>query len=54
VLYGTSDVLVPAAHGAWLAATIPGAEAQVSELGHMGDPDEDLVGSLAWLTAAAP
>ena len=36
VWYGRADTLVPAAHGDWLAARIPGAEAFVSDLGHQG------------------
>ncbi len=51
VRYGTSDVLVPAAHGAWIARTVPGAAVVSSGLGHLGDPDVDLVESLSWLTA---
>jgi pimeloyl-ACP methyl ester carboxylesterase len=50
IRYGTSDVLVPAAHGEWLARTVPGADVRLNELGHMGDPDNDLVEALAWLT----
>jgi pimeloyl-ACP methyl ester carboxylesterase len=52
VWYGTSDVLVPAAHGAWIARTVPGAVARLNALGHMGDPDKDVVEALGWLTAA--
>jgi pimeloyl-ACP methyl ester carboxylesterase len=51
IRYGTSDVLVPAAHGAWLAAAIPGATVKLNRLGHLGDPDVDLVERNAWLTA---
>ena len=41
VRYGAKDTLVPAAHGAWLAAHVPGASEVVEdEQGHMGDPDE--------------
>jgi pimeloyl-ACP methyl ester carboxylesterase len=48
--YGRTDVLVPAAHGDWLAAHIPGAEAWVDdESGHMGD-DEAIKRELAWMT----
>ncbi len=52
VWYGTSDVLVPPAHGEWIARTVPGAVVRLNALGHMGNPDADLVESLAWLTAA--
>jgi pimeloyl-ACP methyl ester carboxylesterase len=43
VRYGATDVLVPAAHGAWLAAHVPGATVVVDEVsGHMTTPDERL------------
>ena len=43
VRYGATDVLVPAAHGAWLAAHIPGAVVLVDEVsGHLSTPDERL------------
>jgi pimeloyl-ACP methyl ester carboxylesterase len=43
VRYGARDVLVPPAHGAWLAAHIPGATVLVDEVsGHMSTPDEGL------------
>jgi pimeloyl-ACP methyl ester carboxylesterase len=43
VRYGAGDVLVPAAHGAWLAAHIPRATVLVDEVsGHMSTPDERL------------
>jgi pimeloyl-ACP methyl ester carboxylesterase/phosphatidylglycerophosphate synthase len=49
VRYGAKDVLVPAAHGAWLGRHVPGATVVVEEVqGHLGDPDE--VGELIrWL-----
>jgi pimeloyl-ACP methyl ester carboxylesterase len=48
--YGRTDVLVPAAHGDWLAAHVPGAEVWVDdESGHMGD-DEAIKRELAWMT----
>ena len=56
VTYGRTDVLVPAAHGDWLAAHVPGAEAWVDDVsGHMG-ADDELERQYAWLTgrAAAP
>ncbi len=46
--YGRADTLVPAAHGDWLAANVPGAVAEVSEVGHMGD-DADVERQRAWL-----
>ncbi len=52
VRYGTSDVLVPPGHGKWIAQTVPGAMVKLNELGHMGDPDVDLVDRHAWLTAS--
>ena len=52
VWYGTSDVLVPPSHGEWIARAVPGAVARVSDLGHLGDPDSDLVERHAWLTAS--
>ena len=49
VSYGRVDTLVPAAHGDWLAAHIPGATTRVLEqAGHMGD-DETVELDMAWL-----
>jgi pimeloyl-ACP methyl ester carboxylesterase len=43
VRYGATDVLVPAAHGMWLGAHVPGATVLVDESsGHMSTPDERL------------
>ena len=43
VRYGTNDVLVPAAHGAWLAGNVPGAEVVVDEeAGHLAAPEKQL------------
>ena len=43
IRYGESDVLVPAAHGRWLAAHIPGASVMVDrDRGHLSTPDEHL------------
>ena len=50
VWYGTRDVLTPPRHGEWIARTVPGAVVRLNDLGHMGDPDADLVERLAWLT----
>jgi pimeloyl-ACP methyl ester carboxylesterase len=47
--YGRQDQLVPAAHGDWLAAHVPGAETWVDEgSGHMGD-DASVARDLGWL-----
>jgi hypothetical protein len=48
--YGDADTRVPAAHGRWLAATIPGATEQRDEVGHIGtlDPDE-IARQFTWL-----
>ncbi len=50
VWYGTQDVLTPPLHGEWIARTVPGAEARLNDLGHLGDPDADLIERHAWLT----
>jgi pimeloyl-ACP methyl ester carboxylesterase len=51
--YGRTDVLVPAAHGDWLAEHVPGAIAWVDdESGHMG-ADEQIEREYAWLTGRA-
>jgi pimeloyl-ACP methyl ester carboxylesterase len=43
VHYGTQDVLVPAAHGAWLAANVPSAKVVVNDdQGHMNTPEHGL------------
>ena len=40
IRYGSQDVLVPAAHGAWLAGHVPGAEVVVDDgAGHLTDPE---------------
>jgi len=47
--YGRQDQLVPAAHGDWLAAHVPGAEVWVNDgTGHMGD-DAEVERDLGWL-----
>lgn len=43
IRYGIGDVLVPAAHGAWLAEHVPDPVVQVDNgAGHMSTPDERL------------
>jgi pimeloyl-ACP methyl ester carboxylesterase len=40
IRYGSKDVLVPAAHGAWLADHVPGADVVVDdEAGHLAGPE---------------
>ena len=53
--FGRSDTLVPAAHGDWLAAHIPGVEVFASDFGHFGE-DADAARELDWLAGreAAP
>jgi pimeloyl-ACP methyl ester carboxylesterase len=54
LIYGRTDVLVPAAHGDWLAAHMSGAEAWVDqEAGHMGD-DSNVERDMAWLAQPDP
>jgi pimeloyl-ACP methyl ester carboxylesterase len=54
VRYGLTDVLVPAAHGAWLGTHVPNATvvAEAGE-GHLGDPDL-VVERTRWLVTGAP
>jgi pimeloyl-ACP methyl ester carboxylesterase len=53
VRYGLTDVLVPPAHGEWLAATVPGCTVKVDQVaGHMGaDPEEEIADTARWLSA---
>jgi pimeloyl-ACP methyl ester carboxylesterase len=47
--YGRQDVLVPAAHGDWLAERVPNATTWIDDsTGHMGSSDE-MERNLAWL-----
>jgi len=50
--YGRADTLVPAAHGEWLASSIPDAVAEVSDAGHLG-ADETVESHMAWLAGRA-
>jgi pimeloyl-ACP methyl ester carboxylesterase len=50
--YGRADNLVPAAHGDWLAAHVPGATVEVTDVGHLGD-DAQVEGQMAWLSGRA-
>lgn len=52
IRYGAQDVLVPAAHGAWLASHLPAAKVVVNtDGGHLVDPDVR-VAELSELAAA--
>ena len=43
IRYGADDVLVPASHGRWLAAHVPGATTVVTTgAGHMTSPEESI------------
>jgi pimeloyl-ACP methyl ester carboxylesterase len=43
IRYGEDDVLVPSAHGRWLAAHVPGASVTIDhDRGHLSTPDEHL------------
>jgi pimeloyl-ACP methyl ester carboxylesterase len=51
VRYGLTDVLVPPAHGEWLAANVPGCIVEVENAaGHLGDnPEEQIAADVRWL-----
>ena len=51
IRYGLTDVLVPPAHGEWLAANVPGCLVIVDGVGgHLGsDPAEEIAENLRWL-----
>jgi pimeloyl-ACP methyl ester carboxylesterase len=50
VVYGSTDVLVPVAHGEWLAAHVPGCIVKVEESGHLGvDPVTEITENVRWL-----
>jgi pimeloyl-ACP methyl ester carboxylesterase len=52
VRYGLTDVLVPPAHGVWLAANVPGCIVDVEDTaGHLGsNPEEEIAGNARWLS----
>ena len=53
VRYGAKDVLVPAAHGAWLGRHVPGATVVVEQAqGHLSDPDT-VVERMRWLVTGS-
>jgi pimeloyl-ACP methyl ester carboxylesterase len=53
IRYGLTDVLVPPAHGEWLAANVPGCIVEVeTSAGHLGDdPEEQIASDARWLRA---
>jgi pimeloyl-ACP methyl ester carboxylesterase len=56
VEYGVTDVLVPAAHGEWLAANVPGCVVKLNDdAGHLGsDPEREIAENIAWLRDGVP
>jgi pimeloyl-ACP methyl ester carboxylesterase len=56
VWYGSSDVLVPPAHGEWLAENVPGCLVKVDDVaGHMGsDPEQEIAENMRWLRDGVP
>jgi pimeloyl-ACP methyl ester carboxylesterase len=56
VRYGATDVLVPPAHGEWLAANVPGCVVKVDDTaGHLAsDPVQEITESLHWLRDGVP
>jgi pimeloyl-ACP methyl ester carboxylesterase len=55
VWWGAEDVLVPAAHGEWIARTVPGALPRVDRTGgHLADPDTEFVLLSRWLVDGTP
>jgi pimeloyl-ACP methyl ester carboxylesterase len=52
IRYGLTDVLVPPAHGEWLAANVPGCIVHTEETaGHMGsNPEEQIAADSRWLS----
>jgi len=51
VRYGKTDVLVPPAHGDWLAANVPGCVVTIDDVaGHLpAEPAQEIVENLHWL-----
>jgi len=56
IRYGATDVLVPPAHGEWLAANVPGCVVKVDDdAGHLGsDPEQEIAEHVLWLRDGAP
>lgn len=56
VRYGLTDVLVPPAHGEWLAANVPGCLIEIeTSAGHLGeDPEKQIASDARWLSEGIP
>jgi pimeloyl-ACP methyl ester carboxylesterase len=56
IRYGITDVLVPQAHGDWLAAHVPGCLVKIDDdAGHLGhDPVEEISEEMRWLRDGVP
>jgi pimeloyl-ACP methyl ester carboxylesterase len=56
VRYGATDVLVPPAHGEWLAAHVPGCVVKVDDgAGHLeADPEKTIAEAVRWLRDGVP
>jgi len=56
VRYGRTDVLVPPAHGDWLAANVPGCSVKIDDVaGHLGlDPVQEITENARWLRDGIP
>ena len=56
VRYGMTDVLVPPAHGEWLAANVPGCVVKIDDVaGHLGsDPVQEIGEQARWLRDGEP
>lgn len=56
IRYGATDVLVPPAHGEWLASHVPGCVVKVDDdAGHLGsDPTEEIAETVRWLRDGVP
>lgn len=56
VRYGLTDVLVPPAHGEWLAANVPGCLVEIeTSAGHLGaDPELQIASDARWLSEGIP
>jgi pimeloyl-ACP methyl ester carboxylesterase len=56
IRYGKTDVLVPPAHGEWLAAHVPGCVVKVDDVaGHLSpDPEQQISEMIRWLRDGVP